>query len=217
MVAPVRPLPETPPRWIGRIVRTSACVLTLAAGAVAQGQAQGGEGYEHRQGFWAQAGVMAASNRSDCSNCGEFNWDEGGAVFLRFGGTVSKHVLMGAEVYAFRQTDGEITETDIQGVLAIAEWYPWLHLGGFLKIGIGVSNVDLFVQTLDGGSTQTSKTGLGISLGMGWDIRITNRFSITPVINSYINAVGDLDVEPVGSADNVLTTLLTAGVGVTFH
>ena len=39
----------------------------------------------------------------------------------------------------------------------------------------------------------------------------------TTVINTYINAVGDLDVEPLGTADNVLTTLLTAGVGVTFH
>jgi hypothetical protein len=192
-------------------------VFTLAAGANAQAQAQGGEGYEHRQGFWAQAGVMAAANRSDCTNCGDFSWDEGGAAFLRVGGTVSKYVLMGAEFYAFRQTDGEITAADIEGVLAIAQWFPWLHLGGFFKVGIGMSHVDLFVQTLDGGSTKTSKTGLGISVGMGWDIRVTNRLSITPVINTYINAVGDLDVDPIGTANDVLTTLLTAGVAITVH
>jgi len=80
-----------------------------------------------------------------------------------------------------------------------------------------VANLDLFVSTTDGGSTQSSKTGMAISLGFGWDIRVTNGLSITPVINTYINAVGDLDIEPVGTADNVLTTLLTAGVGVTFH
>jgi len=189
-------------------------VIMLAAVLVHSAEAQGSD---HRQGFWAQGGVMAAANRTDCSNCGEFSWDEGVAVFLRAGGTISPHVLMGAELYGFRQTDGEATETDIQGLLAIAEWYPWLHLGGFFKVGIGVANLDLFVSTLDGGTTQSSKTGMAISIGFGWDIRVTDGISITPVINSYINAVGDLDVEPVGTADNVLTTLLTAGVGVTFH
>ncbi|MCZ6755773.1 MAG: hypothetical protein O7E49_10720 [Gemmatimonadetes bacterium] len=189
-------------------------VIVAAAVMVHSAEAQGSE---HRQGFWIQGGVMAAANRSDCSNCGEFNWDEGGAAFLRAGGTISPHVLLGAEVYGFRQTDGEVTKTEIQGILAITEWYPWLHLGGFVKVGIGVANLDLFVSTLDGGSTQSSKTGMAVSLGFGWDIRVTSGISITPVINSYINAVGDLDVEPVGTADNVLTTLLTAGVGVTFH
>jgi hypothetical protein len=213
MVAPVR-------RPIEAVARISPClavlggVIVLAAVMVHSVEAQGSE---HRQGFWIQGGVMAAANRSDCSNCGEFNWDEGGAAFLRAGGTISPHVLLGAEVYGFRQTDGEVTKTEIQGILVITEWYPWLHLGGFVKVGIGVTNVDLFVSTLDGGTTQSSKTGMGISLGFGWDIRVTNGISITPVINSYINAVGDLDVEPFGTADNVLTTLLTAGVGVTFH
>jgi len=213
MVAPVK-------RPIQALARTRSSlaaaggVILLAAVFVNSVEAQGSD---HRRGFWAQGGVMAAANRSDCSNCNDFAWDDGGAVFLRAGGTISPHVLMGAEVYGFRQTDGEVTETDIQGIMAIAEWYPWLHLGGFVKVGIGVANLDLFVSTQEGGSTQSSKTGMAISLGFGWDIRVTNGISITPVVNTYINAVGDLDIEPVGTADNVLTTLLTAGVGVTFH
>lgn len=213
MVAPVRRPIEAVTRISPRLA-TLGGVIVAAAVMVHSAEAQGSE---HRQGFWIQGGVMAAANRSDCSNCGEFNWDEGGAAFLRAGGTISPHVLLGAEVYGFRQTDGEVTKTEIQGILAITEWYPWLHLGGFVKVGIGVANLDLFVSTLDGGSTQSSKTGMAVSLGFGWDIRVTSGISITPVINSYINAVGDLDVEPVGTADNVLTTLLTAGVGVTFH
>jgi hypothetical protein len=213
MVAPVR-------RPIGALARISQCLAALAGLIILSTvivHSIEAQGSDHRRGFWLQGGVMAAANRTDCSNCGEFNWDEGVAVFLRAGGTISPHVLMGAEAYGFRQTDGEVTSTDIQGLMAIAEWYPWLPLGGFVKVGIGVANVDLFVTTLDGGSTQSSKTGMAISIGFGWDIRVTNGVSITPVFNSYINAVGDLDVQPLGSADNVLTTLLTAGVAVTFH
>ena len=214
MVAPVRRT-DGGRAWTGpRLVRVVLGVLLLAAGSAATVQAQGSE---HRQGFWLQGGVMAASNRNDCSNCGTFEWDTGVAAFLRAGGRISKYVLLGGEAYAFRQTDGEALATEIQGLLVITEWYPWLQHGGFLKVGIGVANVDLFITTTDGGTTETSKTGLGISLGMGWDIRITDGISITPVVNSYINAVGDLDVEPLGTADNVLTTLLTAGVGITFH
>lgn len=213
MVAPVKRPVQALARTRSSLAAAGGLIL-LAAVFVNSVEAQGSD---HRQGFWAQGGVMAASNRSDCSNCNDFAWDDGVAVFLRAGGTISPHVLMGAELYGFRQTDGEVTETDIQGILAIAEWYPWLHLGGFVKVGMGVANLDLFVSTQDGGSTQSTKTGMAISLGFGWDIRVTNGISITPVVNTYINAVGDLDIEPVGTADNVLTTLLTAGVGVTFH
>lgn len=191
-----------------------AGAIMLSAVVTRAAEAQGSE---HRRGFWFRGGVMAASNRTDCSNCGEFAWDDGVAAFVRAGGTVSKYVLLGGEAYGFRQTDGEASKIEIQGLLAITEWYPWLQHGGFLKAGIGVSNLDLFVETIDGATTQSSKTGLAISLGIGWDIRVSDGISITPVINSYINAVGDLDVEPVGTASNVLTTLLTAGVGVTFH
>ncbi len=213
MVAPVSRAIEAPARTSARLAALGGAIV-LAAAIVSSAEAQGSE---HRRGFWLQGGVMAAANRTDCTNCGEFNWDEGVAAFLRAGGTISPHVLLGAEAYGFRQTDGEVTKIDIQGLMVITEWYPWLHLGGFLKVGIGMSNLDLFVSTIDGGTTQTSKTGLAISLGLGWDIRVTDGISITPVINSYINAVGDLDVEPFGTADDVLTTLLTAGVGVTFH
>jgi hypothetical protein len=213
MVAPVRRPNEVSAMTRPRLA-VLCCVIMLTAVIVNSVEAQGSD---HRRGFWVQGGVMAAGNRTDCSNCNDFAWDDGFAAFVRAGGTISPHVLLGAEVYGFRQTDGDVTETDIQGILAIAEWYPWLPLGGFVKVGIGVANLDLFVSTLDGGSTQSSKTGMAISLGFGWDIRVTNGISITPVVNTYINAVGDLDVEPLGTADNVLTTLLTAGVGVTFH
>ena len=213
MVAPMRRAVEVLARTSPRLTALAG-VIMLAVAIVTSAEAQGSE---QRRGFWLQGGVMAAANRSDCTNCGEFNWDGGVAAFLRAGGTISPHVLLGAEAYGFRQTDGEVKDTKIQGLLAITEWYPWLHLGGFLKAGMGVANLDLFVSTIDGGTTQTSKTGLAISVGFGWDIRLTDRISITPVINSYVNAVGDLDVQPLGTADDVLTTLLTAGVGVTFH
>lgn len=213
MVAPVSRAIEAPARTSARLAALGGAIV-LAAAIVSSAEAQGSE---HRRGFWLQGGVMGASNRVDCTNCGSFEWDQGVAAFLRAGGTISPHVLLGVEAYGFRQTDGEAAETEIQGLLVITEWYPWLHLGGFLKVGIGMSNLDLFVNTTDGGTTQSSKTGLAISVGFGWDIRVTNGISITPVINTYINAVGDLDVEPFGTADDVLTTLLTAGVGVTFH
>ncbi len=213
MVAPVSRTIEAATRTGPRLAALAGAIV-LAAAIVSSAEAQGSE---HRRGFWLQGGVMGASNRVDCTNCGRFEWDQGVAAFLRAGGTISPHVLLGAEAYGFRQTDGEVAETDIQGIMVITEWYPLLQLGGFLKVGIGAANVDVFVTTTDGATTQTSKTGLAISLGFGWDIRVTDGISITPVINTYINAVGDLDVEPLGTADDVLTTLLTAGVGVTFH
>ena len=190
-------------------------MLLLAAGTATVARAQGGG--EHRQGFWWQAGVMAAANREDCTNCAAEEWNEGVAITLRAGGTVSRYVLLGGEFYGFRHTDDVAQETKLQGILAIAQWYPWLNLGGFLRTGIGVSNLNLYIMTESGASTRADKTGLALSLGIGWDIRVSERFSITPLFNSYVNGVGDLEVEPAGTADDVLTTLFTAGVAVTFH
>jgi hypothetical protein len=174
------------------------------------------QGLQEREGLWAQVGIGAGFNRTDCTNCDTEQWAEGGVVYLRAGTTISKYVLLGLEAYGFRKTSGESSESKVQGLVAMAQWYPWLKHGGYLKVGWGLSHGEGRF-TASNISSQGKRTGMAVTVGVGWDIRVARNISITPVFNSYINALGDIAFPGVGTIDDALTTLYVVGVGVTFH
>lgn len=186
--------------------------LTLAALDPGPAHAQGNQ---VRDGFWLMAGVAAASNRTDCTNCPQEVRVSGGGFVVRAGGKASRYVMLGGEIYGFKESESGDVKTEVGGVLFIAQWYPWTKLGFWVRAGGGMSYADVRINTASS-PEQVTKAGMALSLGLGWDLRVARKVSITPFAATYWNGLGAFDYSG-GTLDNVLTTLWQAGVGVTFH
>lgn len=74
---------------------------------------------------------------------------------------------------------------------------PHLPCGFFLTAGVGVGTVSY---------ADESESGLGVLIGIGWDVRLGRNISLTPFYNGYAmrNDTTDANVGQIG-------------IGVTFH
>ena len=145
-----------------------------------------------REGFWFNAGLGFGS--SGCEDC--VARDSGLSGGLSLGGTLNDRVLIGVGTTGFsKSVEGE---TFTVGTLdARVRFYPSHTNGFFLNGGVGLGSLSYAGE---------SELGLGIMLGVGWDIRVGEKVSLTPfwngfaMSNSYVDAnVGQL------------------GIGVTIH
>jgi hypothetical protein len=176
---------------------------TLASTAAAQRP-------QTRRGFWIGFGFGGGTLNWDCDGC--TSQSEGGPTgFVRLGGTTSDKVLLGAEINAWSLDIGAAKITGGVTVFVV-NWYPNAAGGLFLKGGVGGS---AFVrETASGEATATSGALL---LGVGYDIRVAENMSITPVLTLW--GSGKSNEERNGA---VVNTGLRQGagtlqIGLTFH
>lgn len=139
-----------------------------------------------RQGFWFNLGLGYGS--LGCEGCdGRLGGISGG---LALGGTLSPKLLLGVGTTGF--TKSEFGTTTTVGTLdARIRFYPSAPGGFFLTGGLGVG-------TISEGSF--SETGLGLVLGLGFDIRIGTNISLTPFWNGFAvrTSTGDANVGQLG-------------------
>ena len=149
-----------------------------------------------REGFFFGVGMGYGSLGVGCDGCQGAGREGGLSGFLKVGGTVSPHVLLGAETNGwYKSISGySLSMANLDGVVY---YYPSLTAGVFVKGGLGYS-----VLSSDG----EDESGLGWTFGAGYDFRIGKNTSITPVVNFFR---GEL------SGGNVNTFQLA--VGVTLH
>ncbi len=150
-----------------------------------------------RHGFWFSGGLGwgLASSSEDWSA-----QESGLSGGLSLGGTVSQHVQLGAGTNAWtKEVDGVMLT---MGTLsALARIYPSSRGGFFFLGGLGVSR-----ETANFNGLTLSETGSGAVLGIGYDIRVGRKVSLTP----FYNGVGiSNDLEDLGFAQ--------LGLSVTFH
>ena len=183
-----------------RRLLTTACVLTAALLAVPQGAEAQAEAAA-RDGFFIGFGLGGGS--FGCSECS--NRESGFAGHLKLGGTVSPQLLLGAESSVWtKEMEGGVRFTHAN-LSALAQFYPSVAAGFFLRGGIGISTLE--VSASDGGvSVSASDTGLGLSAGLGYDIRVGQNFSISPY--------GTFDW---GNFDGGSANNFQLGIGVTWH
>jgi len=184
---------------MGRITSlVGMLAITFAATAPATAQTP----REHR-GFWISAGLGGGWNLSrnvgvDSSSSG------GGAAYLRLGGTVSDKVLLGGEVIGWgRSTNG--ADLARGNVNFTAMFYPSVQTGVYLKGGLGGSSL---ARTVTNGNTTTTvhDEGFGVTVGLGWDVRLARNFFLTPGIDFLYQR-----------ASNVDNTILLMTVGATWY
>jgi hypothetical protein len=155
------------------------------------GDAVGGHP-QTREGFWFNAGLGLGS--LGCDNC--VGRENGLSGNLSLGGKISDRVLLGVGTTGWAKSEGG--ETLTVGTLdARVRFYPVLKSGFFLTGGLGVGDVSF---------AGDSEFGLGVVLGIGWDIRVGRNVSLTPFYNGFAmrSSVADANVGQLG-------------IGITIH
>ncbi len=125
-----------------------------------------------REGFWISFGFGVGS--LGCEDCGDDEREVGTNFNLRLGGTMSQRLLIGGEVNGWTKTEGDATLT-VSNIGPVLLFYPNPNGGLFLKGGIGMANTSLEL-----GSLTIDESGVGITIGLGYDARVGRRFALTP-------------------------------------
>lgn len=169
---------------MGLMQRIGATLVVLTcAGTVGLA----GQHPQVRQGFWIGFGFGGGSAKFDCDSCGPTDAVNGITGFLKLGGTVSNHVLIGGETTGWSKEESGVT-TGAANVSATLYYYPSTTAGLFLRGGVGFA-----AYSVDGGSgNKLTGSGLGLTVGLGYDFRVARNFSLTPVINFSGGALGEL-------------------------
>jgi hypothetical protein len=181
-----------------RTLRHAGVVLALlAAATVTPAVAQHAQ---TRQGFFFSGGLGWGSFGLGCDGCVDLGRTGGASGYLKAGGTLSPNVLLGVETNGWYKSEDGASIT-LGNLVAAAYFYPMVESGLFLKGGVGLSTL-----SADTGFESNSDTGLGFTLGAGYDLRIGGNTSLTPVLNYFR---GNFD----GGNGNVFQM----GLGITVH
>ena len=156
------------------IARATAAVATILACGVSVACAQHPQ---VRKGFWIGFGVGWGSYGISCSGCGGLGREDSYTAYVKLGGTVSPHLLLGGELNGWSKTQNGATASAGNATLT-AFYYPVPASGLFVNGGVGFSRVEA-----SGGGSSSGKTGPGVTLGAGYDVRVGTNLSITPIAN----------------------------------
>jgi len=181
---------------MGTLRVTGFCALltaVLATSAFAQ-QAQ------TRQGLWIGGGMGYGSLGLSCDGCGDVDREGGLSGYAKVGGTLRQNILLGVEFNGW--TKSELGATVTMGNMSgAAYWYPMATQGLFIKAGAGYS-----ILSVEDDFGDANDSGLGVLAGVGYDVRVGRKLSITPVANWFR-----------GGFDGGSANVLQLGVGVTSH
>ena len=170
--------------------------LVTAAPAFAQQipASNAGSRLQTREGFWFNAGLGFGS--WGCQNCEGYR-ESGLSGGLSLGTAITDRLMLGVGTTGFsRKTlDGEIFSV---GTLdARLRFYPKRTSGFNLTTGLGLGSMSY---------AGDSEIGLGLMLGVGWDIRVARNVSISPFWNGFAMSNSNVDAN-VGQL----------GIGITIH
>jgi Bacterial SH3 domain len=170
---------------------------------------------QEREGFWI--GLGGGYGLASVSIDGSSGGDREGSFtgFLKLGGTLNQQVLLGVESNAWVKTQDDVTVT-LGSVAGTLTFYPKATSGFFLKGGVGLSYISTEVAVAETRLT-VSKSGWGVLAGLGYDLRVGRKISITPSFNFYSGRPGDISVEGELVLPGWRQNVLDFGLGVTFH
>jgi hypothetical protein len=129
----------------------------------------------------------------------------------RLGAAVSPNLVIAAESNGWVKTvDG--AESQLGTLAAVAQWYPTLTNGFFVKGGLGFS-----MYTEKEGGFEAKAVGPGYQVGTGYDFRVGRNFSLTPYVNFLAMADADVKLNGTSLNEKIGTTNVQYGIGFTWH
>jgi len=168
-----------------RCASTFRRVLPLCAAGLMLWGAEGAAAQQRpaREGFWAAFGLGYGANSMSCGSGCSVNPDaKGGSATasVKMGGTPSPRLRLGRRTEPLvKDLSSGVTES-VGNVSAAAYYYPSPRSGFFLKGGVGLASIELSQD-----NASASKTGVGFLAGLGYDIRVSRKVSLTPLTNFY--------------------------------
>ncbi len=169
---------------------------------------------QERQGFWIGLGIGYGSANVGCDDCDDGDREGAFAGSFKLGGTLNERILLGVESNSWLKEQDDVTLT-LGSLTGTVSFYPQAPSGFFLKGGVGFSYVDWGFS--EGSlSISANKTGWGVLAGLGYDLRVGRKISITPQVNYYYGKPGDIDFEG-ETAPGWSQNVVSFEVGITFH
>jgi len=208
-------------------VRSALVALALGAVALpatAQDVAPTNDG-PPRQGFFIGLGLAMASVSADCAECGDADAASMFGSHIKLGGTLSKSVRLGADLFGVYSEDGifgdlagtaeDATENAGHAMVAVTV-YPSAAGNFWFQAGLG--SVVYLADVED--DQQYTGRGFGGMLGVGYDFRVGRNGSLSPYVSLVSSTNGKLydeDGDEISGADEWQTAYLAIGVDYVFH
>ena len=189
-----------------RLFGTAAALVLLASPALAQGAA--------RQGFTFSFGLGAGS--------AGFNYEgtssdraAGPSGYLRLGGAVTPSLVIAGETHGWTHKDGSVTST-VGYLMAVAQWYPQPAGGFHLVGGLGVGMLN--EEDSDPLSNyKLESVGGALQVGMGYDVRMSRNFSLTPYVNFLGLGGGEPKIDGTSVGGSLSANVVQFGLGFSWH
>jgi len=188
-----------------RLIGTAAALVLLASPALAQGAA--------RQGFTVSFGLGAGSAGISYEGLTSDRLT-GASGYLRLGGAVSPSLIIAGESHGWTRSEGTIT-SNVGYLTAVAQWYPQ-PAGGFHLIG-GLGFGAITEADEDPAGSELEAVGGALQLGMGYDVRMSRNFSLTPYVNFLALGGAEPKLDGVGQGGSLSANVLQFGLGFTWH
>ena len=187
---------------------TGAAASLLLLAATAPGQTV--PDAPRRAGLWYGLGAGAGWDRLACDICaGDRNGGLSG--YLQAGGTIEPGWLLGGELKFWNKGD-EAVDQLLGAFSVVALWYPRPERRLHFKGGFGY----LTLRAEDAENTLAT-SAFGPQIGIGYDLAIGPRVSLTPYASWMFAPFGDLRFNDTKIRGGVRSTLLQLGLGVTHH
>ena len=199
-------------------MRIALCLLVTMGGSALAAQRPM---RPHRAGLWGELGFGAGHVRVTCATCTSVVPADGPTSYVRIGGAVSDHVVIGFEAFSLLDKafnfslDVKESTAETATAAVIILWYPG-RTGLFFKGGVGAAGG---LYTIPRNATQSdtsSGAGMGLTFGAGWDWSFSRKFALTANVSTFVVAVGDI-VLPGQRVDDVIATMYQASIGFTFR
>jgi hypothetical protein len=167
-----------------------------------------------RSGYSVSLGLGGASTALTDGSGAASDRENGASGYLRVGKGFTPSVMLGVELNGWNKTENGGTART--GMLSmIGQWYPSLTNGFFAKAGVGLGRT-----TIDDNTAPTSKfeaTGLGGQLGMGYDMAIARRWSITPYVNYLATKGATMKIDGTDTNQKMGANYFQYGLGLSWH
>ncbi len=156
------------------------------------------------QGVWLSGGLGGGTTDNDEGGFTSDEDDGGPAGYFRMGGSVTPHILLGGEVIGMT-VDRNGSDISFANATFTLVYDPALPGGFFAKGGIGFASVMTSTE-FGGGTFTTDDEGFGVTLGVGYDIRIGGNLYLTPNVDLLLQTYSD--------DRNASMVLFTLGLGM---
>jgi hypothetical protein len=169
--------------------------------------------------FLISGGIGYGSADANCDGCGG-DREHGAAGYFRLGFTVAPKVVLGLEANVWAkqlEIESDVTTTlAFYNVSGTVTFYP-RNTGLFIRGGAGVALTSMDID-VDGSTISADLgSGPGAIVGVGYDIPVSRRLSITPGVNVWYGRLGELRAVGETFATGWSQNVVDVTIGLTFR